>query len=183
MALALNRRREPEPAEAADPLAPSAEFVAGRERWRGFLREREAANHRVAQAVAKLRSDERTEPLEVVQRELEVAQLAREAVARRLGPEREEWDAACRAEVERIGAVLQPRHRAAVKRMAEALTLLCAAIAEEQDTRAELRQAVPGDWGSCILPDCSSSLWLGRLDDFNSPASQWNRDMICLGML
>lgn len=78
---------------------------------------------------------------------------------------------------------LQPRHRAAVRKLAKAIEALSAATAEEREVRAELLASGLAPTGSPLLPDASSMLRLGTLGEFESPASRWAREMHRLGAL
>ena len=77
---------------------------------------------------------------------------------------------------------LQPRHKAAVRRLAKAIEDLSAATAEERAVRAEMLASGLAPTGSPLLPDASGSL-LGTLAEFESPASRWAREMRRLGVL
>lgn len=76
----------------------------------------------------------------------------------------------------RIATELQPRHRAAVAKMANALEALSRAIAEERSVREEFAATAP-EPTSCLLPNISSSLRFADLSTWDSPASQWARDV------
>ena len=90
--------------------------------------------------------------------------------------ERELWQAACRRETVRIAVGLQPRHRAAVQKIAGALEDLSRAMEAETDVRAELARTAP-EATSAYLPDCSSFLQFNSLAVWHTPASQWARHM------
>lgn len=78
---------------------------------------------------------------------------------------------------------LQPRHKAAVRKLAAAIEVLSAATAEERTIRGELMASGLAPTGSLLLPDASSMLQLGTLDEFSSKASEWGRTMRRLGVL
>ncbi len=94
----------------------------------------------------------------------------------KLQVERELWQTACRGETGRIARDLQPRHRAAVKRIAKAMEALSLAMADEMDIHAELARTAP-EPSSAYLPNCVAELTIGTLADWNSPASHWARRM------
>ncbi len=92
------------------------------------------------------------------------------------GAERELYQAAARRETARLAKELQPRHREAVQAIAGALESLSRALEQESDIRSELTQTAP-EATSAYLPNCSGFLAFGSLADWNSPASQWARQM------
>ncbi len=92
------------------------------------------------------------------------------------GAERERWQAASRDETARIAQELQPRHRAAVQKIAGALEDLSRAMEAETGVRAELTRTAP-EATSAYLPDCSSFLNFASLAVWQTPASQWARHM------
>ena len=100
----------------------------------------------------------------------------------KLGVEHELWQAARRRETNRLAGEMQPRHRAAVKAMAKALEALSVAMTDETEIRAELARVAP-ERESAKLPNCSDGLRVGTLADWNSPASEWARNVRKLKIL
>ena len=95
---------------------------------------------------------------------------------------RDLWNAARRRETTRIAGDLQPRHRVAVIKIAEALSAMSRAMEAEAEIRAELARTAP-EVESALLPNCIAGLVIGSLGDFNSPASDWARRMRKIGIL
>ena len=96
--------------------------------------------------------------------------------------ERDIWNAARRRETTKLAGELQPRHRAAVEKIGEALSALSRAMEEEVEIHAELARTAP-EAESALLPNCIVELVIGTLADWNSPASEWARRMRKLGIL
>ena len=92
----------------------------------------------------------------------------------KLGAENEAWQGAQQRETNRFGALLQPRHREAVVSIGAALEALSQAILSERQVRAELVRLAPLPT-SANLPDLSSTLQVGCLGDWDSPAWNWRR--------
>ena len=96
--------------------------------------------------------------------------------------ETEAWAVSQRRETNRLGCLLQPRQRAAVRAMATAMEALSQATADECDVRDELRQRAPLP-ASPNLPDLSGDLELGTLADHGGRAWNWARRIRKLGIL
>ena len=186
--------------EPVAPGAPSAEFESARERWS----ELSATHAKLSGAIEGMRSARSLVGANAVPEVLKeqvapYAQLARQR-PRKLNemiadaesdlaeflPQyftgKEEFDAACSRETNRISLALQPRHRAAVKAMATAVEMLSQAIADEREVRAELRRIAPTGT-SANLPNVSDCLAIGTLDDWRAPAAEWRRLVHRIGVL
>jgi hypothetical protein len=96
--------------------------------------------------------------------------------ATRYSIEATSWRLALEAEAARRAEQVRPRHRAAVKRIAQLVEQLSLAVEAERAIRAELAEV-----GSSALPDASREL--GSLNEFNSVLSSWNRRMLAEGAL
>jgi hypothetical protein len=81
------------------------------------------------------------------------------------------WRAALETEARRRAEQVRPRHRAAVKRIAQLVEQLSAAVEAERAVRAELAEV-----GSNALADASREF--GSLHDYNSTLSSWNRRVL-----
>ena len=101
-------------------------------------------------------------------------ELELENINKTYSDENDLWEAARRRETNRLALALQPKHRAAVRRMADAIEALSAAIADERECRAELRRIAPLP-ESPNLPDLSSDLLVGCVSEYNAPAWHWAR--------
>lgn len=77
---------------------------------------------------------------------------------------------------------LQPRHKAAVRRIADALENLSRALAEEADLHDELRRTAPLA-ESKFMPDMHSDLHDMALSKRGSRASEWARKARTLKIL
>jgi hypothetical protein len=194
-------------AQAAMVVEEPSEYEAARRRWTDFQARREAArtkvqgleaavqlaDHRTAQPNApasELLSRRAAEALQGAtpspRRLLQLLDDAREAaevVETEVAAEHRTWEAARRTEHERIAIGLQPRHRAAVLAIAKAVEALSAATSAERAVRDELAATGLAPLGSGFLPDCSSALQVGTLDEWSSRASAWARDMHRIGVL
>lgn len=185
----------PDTVAAGDPLAPSPEFLAARERWGGYVAKRhelvgkiEAMN--LALEVARFPKDIGRAPVAVRERagpymnramrrrsrlEEDVDDVETELAALPHEAEQVAWSSAQRRESDRIGALLRERHREAVRAMARALEDLSAAMAQELEVHAELRRRAPLP-ESPNVPDLSAELLvLGLVSDPKSPAAAWAR--------
>ncbi len=121
-------------------------------------------------------------PLRKLARQAEDAAEALDDATPSFLVERELWAAASRRETARIALELQPRHRADVKAIAKALEDLSRSMAAEVETRAELARVAP-EQSSAYLPNCSGFLSFNSLADWNTPVSQWAREMRRLKIL
>jgi hypothetical protein len=86
------------------------------------------------------------------------------------------WKLALENEARRRAEALRPRHRAAVRKIAQLVEQLSAAVEQEREVRREL-----GEVGSTALVDAGCEL--GSLADYNSPLSVWNRRVLQAGLL
>jgi hypothetical protein len=86
------------------------------------------------------------------------------------------WKQALEVEARRRGEALRPRHRAAVKRLAQLVEQLSVAVAAERAVRGELAEV-----GSSALPDASREF--GSLNEYGSILSSWNRRVLAEGAL
>ena len=145
--------------------APGERFVLNplRERAARFLAGRELSERHLRRAVEDL-EDELTAALERLRAAQETYQTERDR------------------EADALARRLQPRHRAAALELARAVEALSAATVEERAVRAELLASGLAPAGHGLLPDASSTL-LGTLDEFESVASRWGREMRRLGVL
>ena len=88
-----------------------------------------------------------------------------------------------RREADTIARELQPRQRAAVKKIAKALEALSIALIEEADVRHEFRQRSPHP-DSAYLPDCTREIaMIGAVGEYGAPAQRWACRMRELGVL
>jgi len=117
-----------------------------------------------------------------IRRAIEDLEDALAAAMERLRAAQVDYEAERDREGDALARRLQPRHRAAVMKLAKAIEALSAATAEERAVRAELLASGLAPTGHPLLPDASSVL-LGSLDEFESPASRWARDMRRQGVL
>ena len=185
---------------SVDPGAPSAEFEAARERWselsathgklNGAIEGMRSARAMVGAAAVPEVLKEQIKPYARLARlhpqklneQLADAEYEFEQFLPKYVAGKEEFDAACSRETNRIALALQPRHRAAVMAMATAVEMLSQAIADEREVRAELRRIAPSGT-SANLPDVSTCLAIGTLDDWRAPAAEWRRLVRRIGVL
>jgi hypothetical protein len=90
------------------------------------------------------------------------------------------WNMARRRETDRLAKLFEPKHRAAVEMIADALEALTAAIEAERSVRGELARVAP-EPDSRFLPVLSPDI--GILTDLNSTAAGWARYARQLGYL
>jgi hypothetical protein len=86
------------------------------------------------------------------------------------------WRAALEAEARRRGEAVRPRHREAVRKIAQLVEQLSAAVEAERAVRAELAEV-----GSAALPDAGREF--GTLHEYSSVLSSWNRRVLAEGAL
>jgi hypothetical protein len=86
----------------------------------------------------------------------------------------------CVRETSRVARNLQPRQRALVLKMHDALSLLSAAIIQERLLHDELAKTAPLP-SSQLLPRCEPPI--GSFSDWSSPASGWAKQMRAWGVL
>ena len=187
-----------------DAMAPSAEFLEAKARWteisakhQELVEKRDALGlalslaaspenaRRVSDAVRQFahpykKLAERRRSKAIAEREDTVYALDEMTPAH--SAEAEIWAAVRQRETNRLGCLLQPRHRAAVKAMAAAMEALSRATADECDVRDELRRLAPLPI-SPNLPDLSSDLCLGQMADWGGVAWTWARRLRTLGIL
>jgi hypothetical protein len=87
------------------------------------------------------------------------------------------WRTALEAEADRRAAALRPRHKAAVRRIAQLVEQLSLAVEAERAVRAELAEV----GGNGALPDAGREF--GSLHEYGSTLSSWNRRMLAEGAL
>jgi hypothetical protein len=169
---------------AAAETARSAEYLAAEQRWRGYLAARNALQGRITDLKRQLTAADRAWQANRIRDGLDRVEGDLAELAGNLGAERQLWDHARNLEAEAVARALQPRHREAVKAIGKALEVLSAAIGAERAARDAFASAgIPETSESLLLPDCSTALMVGSLDDYGSIASQWNRRMLGLGVL
>jgi hypothetical protein len=101
-----------------------------------------------------------------------------------LATARQEFEAARDMEAAAIARQLQPAHRAAVNRLAQALEAVSQAIEAERAVRAELTTTGLAPTGCpVILPDCTAELSLGTFAEYSSRLSEWRRRMVYFQVL
>lgn len=94
----------------------------------------------------------------------------------------EEFEQSRRRRTAALAQGLQPRQRVAVVAMADALSALSKALAEEKAVHDELVRTAPHA-SSAYLPNCRMEIIIGGFDDFASLASSWRRRMRKLRIL
>jgi hypothetical protein len=109
-------------------------------------------------------------------REIAAAEAEMADMATTYSVESAAWRMALEAEAARRAEQARPRHRAAVKRIAELVEQLSCAIETERAVRAALLEV-----GSHALPDAGREF--GSLHEFNSTLSSWNRRVFAEGAL
>jgi hypothetical protein len=87
------------------------------------------------------------------------------------------WKLALENETRRRAEALRPRHRAAVKKIAQLVEQLSLAVEAERAVRAELAEV----GGNGALPDAGREF--GSLHEYNSALGSWNRRMVAEGAL
>jgi hypothetical protein len=87
------------------------------------------------------------------------------------------WKLAVENEARRRAEAVRPRHKAAIRKIAQLVEQLSLAVEAERAVRAELAEV--GSTGA--LPDASREF--GSLNEFNSLLSSWNRQMLAEGAL
>lgn len=199
--MSVSTMLKPKTAKPAEPVL--SEFQIAKARWAeidGKFRELIERQEGINLAVSLARSpDEKRVPQNLRDRAapfMKLAQGRKSKLTRVLealedeiadltptrAEESELWQAARRHETSRIARELQPRHRAAAKKIASAVESLSRAMAEEMEVRAELRRTAP-ELESSYLPDCSAGLELGLVSDWGSPVALWAQSMRKLGIL
>ena len=190
--------------KAAEPAEPVlSEYQTAKARWAeidGKFRELVEREEGIKLAVSLAKSpDEKRVPQHLRDRAAPFMKLAQGRMFKRtrvlealedeileLAPKRAEeselWQQARRAETSRIALELQPRHRAAVKKIAALIENLSRAMEVESDVRAELARTAP-EPESGYLPNCIGGLNFGMLSEWGSPASQWAQGMRQLKIL
>ena len=187
--------KKSKPEADVDSLAPSVEFEAAKSHWNEISAkhvelvdrtdgmrlaisfalhgiDKHTPAHLREKAKPYMRTADRR-PVKFAE-EIEDAETELADFKPKLGVENEAWQAALRRETDRLGATLQPRHREAVVSIGAALEALSQAILAERQVRADLARLAPLPT-SANLPDLSSTLQVGCLGDWDSPAWNWRR--------
>jgi uncharacterized protein YukE len=194
-------------AQVAAKIEQPSEFEQARARWTAFQARREQrreqvegyeaalqlADHRLARPDAPQNDVLARRAARVLQehpmsarrlhQQLEDVREELEAIQGQVAAEHDLWQAALAAEHERVALTLQPRHRQAVEAIGQAVEQLSQAITAEREVREEMQATGLAPLGSALLPDCSSMLRVGTLDEWSSRASAWARDMHRIGII
>jgi hypothetical protein len=92
----------------------------------------------------------------------------------------DEWRKACSRETSRVAVTLQPRQRAAVRKIAAAVEALSLAMAEERAVHVELARTAPNPT-SAYLPACSPRL--SGVEQYGGELFAWRARVLEIGIL